>query len=130
MLMVDPAGLIVLANSQIERMFLYGREELIGQAVEVMLPHRHVEAHVKHRDEYQRDPSIRPMGAGREVFGLRKDGSEVSIEVGLSQLQTPDGDFVLCSVTDVTERRQAEREKEYLTRHLQRLAGKLIRRRR
>jgi PAS domain S-box-containing protein len=108
MLMVDTAGCIVLVNEAIERQFLYDREELIGQPVDRLLPHRLRRQHAEHRAAYAASPDARPMGAGRELVGLRRDGSEFPVEVELNPIHTTDGLLVLGVVVDIAERRAAE----------------------
>ena len=108
MLIVDAGGKIVLLNTQVERMFGFARDELLGQPIEVLVPARARVAHVGHRSLYLESPSTRPMGAGRELFGRRKDGSEFPIEIGLTVIDTADGRLVLSAVVDVTERKRLE----------------------
>jgi PAS domain S-box-containing protein len=110
MVMVDASGVIDLVNAQTETVFGYGREEMIGQPVEMLMPERYRSHHPKHRADYFRSPQRRSMGEGRELFGRRKDGSEVPVEIGLNPIQTRDDLFVLASIVDVTERRQVERD--------------------
>ncbi len=107
MLMVDSKGTIVLVNAQTEKLFGYGREELIGHPIEMLVPARFRGRHPGYRSGFFGEAQARPMGAGRELFGLHKDGTEVPIEIGLNPLRTPDGDFVLSSVVDITERKRA-----------------------
>ncbi len=107
MIMVDQHGAIVLINAQIERLFGYQRTELIGQPIELLVPHRYRAHHPSYRDAFFGDVKTRPMGAGRDLFGVRKDGSELPIEIGLNPLETPQGTFVLSSIVDITERRRA-----------------------
>jgi PAS domain S-box-containing protein len=108
--MTNPSGKIVLVNAQTEKLFGYARAELLGKPVELLIPARHRERHVAHRAAFSRAPSARAMGAGRDLFGLRKDGAEVPIEIGLNPLSTPDGSFVLASIIDITQRRVLERK--------------------
>jgi PAS domain S-box-containing protein len=110
MLMVDQTGTIVLLNSQAEALFGYARAELIGQAVERLVPERYRRQHPAHRSAFYRAPAARPMGAGRDLFGLHKDGHEIPVEIGLNPLGTEKGSFVLAAVIDITARKQAEEE--------------------
>ncbi len=107
MLMADEKGRIVWVNAQIETLFGYDRTELIGQSLDILIPDRYRATHPKFRAEFFREPATRPMGAGRDLTGVRKDGLEVPVEVGLNPLTTPAGRFVLSSVVDITERKRA-----------------------
>ncbi len=113
MLLVDESGRVMLVNSQIERMFSYDRSTLLGQPMEILVPHEHQKRHPNHRARYSAAPSVRPMGAGRELFGLRSDGTQIPIEIGLTPIDTSQGRVVLASIVDITERRHAEREARY-----------------
>jgi PAS domain S-box-containing protein len=108
--MIDRTGRIVLVNSETERLFGYQRGELRGQSIEVLVPQRFQAAHPAHRAGFFTNPRPRAMGAGRDLFGLRKDGSEVPVEIGLSPLKTEQGTFVLASIVDITARKRAEDE--------------------
>jgi len=110
MVMVDQQGRIVLVNEQTEKTFGYARDELIGQPVEVLVPEEFRIGHPAHRAEYYAALCARPMGAGRELFGWRKDGSKVPVEIGLNPVHAPEGLFVLASIVDITERRRAEKK--------------------
>lgn len=105
---IDEAGDITLVNSQTEQLFGYGREELIGARIEMLVPRRYRYVHSDHRQGYLSDPQARPMGVGRELYGLRKDGSEFPVEIGLSPMDTDQGRFVLSTVVDISERREQE----------------------
>lgn len=107
-LMVDGDGVIVLANHEACRTFGYEVVELIGDAIEKLVPSRFGSAHPQYRDRYLTSPESRRMGTGRELFGLRKDGSEVPLEVGLTPINTDEGTFVLASVVDISTRRRME----------------------
>src|SRR5262249_91225 len=108
--LVDREGKIVLVNTQTERMFGYSRKEMIGQSVEMIVPERFHAVHPGHRSKFLRAPKARAMGAGRELFARRKDGTEFPIEIGLNPIETADGTLVLAAVADITARKQAELE--------------------
>jgi len=126
MLVVAPDGSIVLANAHIERLFGYAKEELLGQAVEVLLPERLRERHARHRAAYAAAPAARAMGAGLELVGRRKDGAEFPVEVGLSPVRLDQGLYLLASVIDVTERRMALESVQESQRELRVLTGKIL----
>lgn len=108
MLMMKAGGRIALVNSQIETLFGYSREELVGEPIEMLIPARFREHHPQYRQAFLVDSRAREMGKGRDLFGLCKDGSEVAVEIGLSPLTTSEGAFVLGSVVDVSDRKRAE----------------------
>src|SRR5512132_512219 len=110
MIMVNREGQITLANQQAEKTFGYPREELLGRPSEMLVPERIRSGHRGFRHDYVCGPQARPMGAGRELFGRRKDGSEVPVEIGLSPIHTSKGLLVLASIVDITERKLAELE--------------------
>jgi len=110
MVVVDLEGRIVLVNAQTERLFGFARAELLGQPVEMLVPQRFRPGHVGHRNDYIGDPHIRPMGAGLELFGRRKDGSEFPVGIMLSPINTPSGKLVVSAIRDVTDRKQFELE--------------------
>src|SRR5688572_8493387 len=118
LLMADGDGRIVLVNREIERMFGYSREELLGQPVERLVPMRLREAHPGYRSGFGRDPRVRSMGAGRDLHGVRKDGTEVPVEIGLTPLATEEGMFVLGAVVDISERKRLEADQRDLSERL------------
>ncbi|MCX4555580.1 PAS domain S-box protein [Streptomyces phaeochromogenes] len=101
-------GTMRLVNAQTEALFGYRREELLGQPVELLIPGRFRAHHVQHRDGYAANRQVRPMGAGLELHGLRRDGTEFPVEISLSPLETADGLLVSAAVRDVSDRRRAE----------------------
>ncbi len=103
---------IWLVNAQVERLFGYRREELLGQPVEILVPARFREAHAQHRERYLAAPRPRPMGAGLDLLGRRKDGSEFPVEISLSPMPTEQGTFVTGAIRDITDRKRAELERQ------------------
>ena len=96
-------------------MFGFPRSELVGKPVDVLLPERYRDGHPRRRRDFFAAPSVRQMGAGRDLFGRHKNGGEFPVEIGLNPYETPDGQFVLASIIDISARKEAElvlREKE------------------
>jgi PAS domain S-box-containing protein len=110
MIMVGPQGNIALVNAQTEKIFGYRRSELIGQSIDILVPERDRVNDPARRARFFTESRPRAIGAGRELFGRRKDGGDVPLEIGLNPIETPEGVFTLASIVDVTERRNAERE--------------------
>lgn len=107
--MANPTGHIVIANSQAERLFGYAPGELRGASVDLLLPMRYRHAHVGHRSNYFQQPRTRAMGSGLDLAGLRKDGSEFPIEISLSPLRTEESAFVMSAIRDISERKRFEK---------------------
>ncbi|MGH2720797.1 MAG: PAS domain-containing protein [Actinomycetota bacterium] len=105
---VDSDGRIVLANEQTERLFGYGADELLGRPVEVLLSDALRAAHVGHRNGYLQSPTTRPMGAGLELTGRRKDGTEVPVDISLSHMELEGGPLITAFIRDISGRREAE----------------------
>ncbi|WP_246099424.1 PAS domain-containing sensor histidine kinase [Methylibium rhizosphaerae] len=116
MVIVDQRGEIVLANSQAVRLFGWARDELLGKRIEILVPQRFHAAHPGHRGGFFANPKVRAMGAGLDLHGLRKDGSEFPVEISLSPLQTEEGLFVSSAIRDVTERKRVEQKLQEASR--------------
>ena len=114
-LVVDADGRIRIVNAQVERLFGYARDELIGELVEALVPGEDSHtAHARHRAAYDQHPATRPMGASLDLRGLRKDGSELPVEISLSPMPGPDGLLVIAIVRDVTAQKESEAERQQL----------------
>jgi two-component system, cell cycle sensor histidine kinase and response regulator CckA len=114
MVCVDSEGRIALINAQAERLFGYGRDELVGRPVEILVPDEARAVHPGHRAGYVADPRPRPMGAGMELAGRRRDGSTFPAEISLAAIDTDEGILVTAAVRDVTDRLEAQAERERL----------------
>jgi PAS domain S-box-containing protein len=108
-LVTNADGRITSANAQVERVFGYSRDEIIGQPVEILIPERFRQVHPSHRAGYGANPQLRPMGIGLELFGRRKDGTEFPVDIMLSPVESGGETLVLCVVRDVSEKKSAER---------------------
>lgn len=104
MLIVDASGRIIYTNSLAEEFFGYSREELRGQPIECLIPQRFRQGHTTDRQEYSTKPQRRAMGSGLPLFGRRKDGSEVAVDIGLSPLETANGTMTMAAIRDMTWR--------------------------
>jgi PAS domain S-box-containing protein len=109
-ILVNDQGRIVLVNSHIEKLFGYRRDELIGKTVEILVPERLATQHPAYRARFFDAPEARAMGAGRELFARRKDGSEFPVEIGLNPIQMPHGLLILANVVDISARKAAEED--------------------
>ncbi len=110
MIIVDEDGRMVLVNGQAFKMFGYSRDEMIGQAVDVLLPKVMRTEHMSHRTSYTDEPKLRPMGLGLDLVAQRKDGSKFPVEISLSPVETDSGRFISSVIRDVTVRRQMEED--------------------
>lgn len=110
LILVNRAGKIVLLNNQTEKYFGYDRDELVGQPIEKLIPERFRSNHFGYLTNFFNEPQTRAMGAGRDLFALRKDGTEFPVEIGLNPIQMNDELLVLSVITDITERKQAEQQ--------------------
>jgi formate hydrogenlyase transcriptional activator len=124
-LVCDAEGRIREANARVETLFGYKRDELAGQTVEVLVPDRFRGGHSKLRQDYAREPHLRPMGVGLELYGRRKDSSEFPVDILLGPVERPEGRIVFVVVRDLSERkryeealRRSEEEKRYLEEEL------------
>jgi len=122
---VDNRGAIQLVNSQTEKMFGYDRAEIVEQDIEILVPKRFRKKHVGHREGYSVEHPVRPMGAGLELFGLRKNGTEFPVEISLSPLQTEEGLLFSAAIRDITQRKLVEADIQKLNEDLQQRAAQL-----
>lgn len=125
LLVVDPSGCITLMNAQAETLFGYDRSELTGQPVEILVPPRFSARHAEYRSSFQGEAHSRQMGAAAELLALRKDGSELPVDVMLSPMIIGDQPLTLCVVRDISERKAAEDKLRQQTEELQRLHAEM-----
>lgn len=125
MLVTNERGNILLINTQAEKLFGYSREELAGHSVETLVPPALRDKHVQHRRNFHEHINQRPMGIGHELAVLRKDGSEIPVEITLSPLESRDGIWVIAAVRDITERKRMIDELQNSRNHLRALTGHL-----
>jgi PAS domain S-box-containing protein len=117
-ILVDSQGIIQRVNAQVEKLFGYKRDKLIGNKVELLLPDRFKDIHFLHRQRFSEKAVTRTMGAGLELFGRRKDGSEFPVDIMLSPIKTEQGLYIIAAVRDVSERKQMEAELAEVQRSL------------
>jgi PAS domain S-box-containing protein len=108
MILVNQEGIITLVNKQTEILFGYERNELVGNKLEMLIPKRFSQHHPDHRETFFKKPQTRAMGAGRDLFAQKKDGNEIQVEIGLNPIETEEGQVVLASIIDITERKLQE----------------------
>ena len=125
MIMVDQTGKVILANREAERLFGYSRTELLELSVDMLVPQALRTKHAHHREHFAVQPEKRAMGAGRDLFGQRKDGSYFPVEIGLNPIVRHGVLLVLAAIIDITERRQGEKALARQTRELQRSNAEL-----
>jgi PAS domain S-box-containing protein len=123
---VDSDGTIVQINSQTEELFGYTRDDLLGQKVEVLVPERHRPGHDEHRRGFGHAPKVRRMGAGLELFGRRRDGSEFPVEIMLSPVSIGNGNLVLSAIRDISDQKKIEQELRRANEELDRRSAQQI----
>lgn len=123
---VNREGKIILVNAQVEKLFGYAREELMEQRVEILMPECFRETHHGYVTDFFSNPHARPMGKGLDLYALRKDRTEIPVEISISPLETSEGIWVSASIRDVTARKQTQKEINQLNRRLEQRADELI----
>jgi len=118
-MIVDLESHIIQVNDKIEEFFGYKRNDLIGEKVEILVPERFRIAHVEHMRNYYKNPSRRPMGEGLDIYGRRKDGSELPLAIALSHINVKDVMFNIVFIDDITEVKEREKEKEQFLKIIQ-----------
>ncbi|HTA77170.1 MAG TPA: PAS domain S-box protein [bacterium] len=126
MIIVGKDGKIILVNAQTLTLFGYQREELIGQRIEILIPQRFRAGHPEKRDGYAHSPKTRPMGAGLDLYALRKDGTEFPAEISLSPMETSEGTFVTAAIRDVSERKRQLEEQNRRMQEANRLKSEFL----
>lgn len=127
-LVANKLGSIILANPAAEKLFGYNRDELVGKQVEILIPKRVATNHTELRDKFHTNPSPRSMGSGRDLFGLKKDGTEFPVEVSLSPFTSDEGDFVIAFVIDISIRKKLDADIKQQKKELEKLTLELEKR--
>ena len=125
MVMIGATGLIEMVNAQTERVFGYARDELLGKPVEILIPERSSSQPSRATDFVLCKSSVKANGSGRDLYGLRKDGSEFPVEIGLNPIATEDGALVLSAIVDISARKRLEervRAMDSMLTHMNRVA--------
>jgi diguanylate cyclase (GGDEF)-like protein/PAS domain S-box-containing protein len=125
LIVTDLAGQITMVNAQAETLFGYDRSEMLHQPVEMLIPRRFVEHHGGHRTRFMAEAHSRPMGAAAELYALRRNGTELPVDILLSPMIVKGEHYVLCVVRDITERKAAEDKLRHQTEKLQKLQSQL-----
>lgn len=118
MIIVDRKGFIQLVNEQVRNIFGYSKEELLGQKIEILIPKRFHNNHSTHRTNFFEKPNMRPMGAGLELWGVRKSGEEFPVEISLSPIGSAENRFVTAAIRDISDRKMAEQALQESMREL------------
>jgi PAS domain S-box-containing protein len=124
---VNQQGVVIQVNSQTEALFGYTRDELIGQRIEILVPERHRAQHDNHRETFHRQPKIRRMGSGLDLYGRRRNGSEFPVEISLSPVATGNGMIVLSAIRDISDRKRIEEELRRANEELDRRKSRELR---
>ena len=124
---VNQQGVMIQVNSQMEGLFGYTHEELIGQKIEILVPERQRPQHNHHREQFHARPKIRRMGSGLDLYGRRRDGSEFPVEISLSPVSTPEGMIVLSAIRDISDRKRIEDELRRANEELDRRKSRELR---
>jgi PAS domain S-box-containing protein len=108
MVIVDQEGMVVMVNAQTENFFGYERDDMLGKHVELLVPTRFRDVHPFHRNQYGKNPRLRPMGAELELYARRQDGTEFPVEISLSPMETEEDNLIIAAIRDITDRKRAE----------------------
>jgi PAS domain S-box-containing protein len=123
MVIVNNKGIITLINEQTEKLFQYPREELLGQAVEILIPEQHLDDHVIYRNHFIGQPKTRRMGIQKDLYGKKKDGTHIPLEISLSHLESDEGMLIASAIRDISDRKETEAELREYREHLQELVA-------